>query len=202
MVDTRCVPILIPVLETAPTWPKMLASVSATTEVQGFRGLSEHLEPRFCLPGHKYISKTAWPKLHKAVKEHVLCMLKDVHALGSTTDIWSSDMCPTSLLSLTAHWVDRESTLTPRSAALHASEFPGSHTGEWQEDCCTFQTLATGCYTPRGSSKRSENAHQTSAPRRSNEVEQYLLNGGEFTGAEGVNFSIWSWPQSASYPHS
>ncbi len=49
-----------------------------------------------------------------------------------TTDIWSCDVTPLSLLSLTAHWVD---TLTPssftlQSAVLQANEFRGSHTGK------------------------------------------------------------------------
>lgn len=50
-------------------------------------------------------------------------------AISFTTDIWSSDVCPMSLLSLTSHWVDRESTFTPWSAVLHANKFWGSHTG-------------------------------------------------------------------------
>ncbi|XP_052393278.1 zinc finger BED domain-containing protein 4-like [Carassius gibelio] len=101
----------------------------SVVENVGFRRLMEHLEPRYCLPGRKYISETALPKLYETVREHILCMLKDVHAISFTTDIWSSDVCPMSLLSLTSHWVDRESTFTPRSAVLHANEFRGSHTG-------------------------------------------------------------------------
>ena len=102
----------------------------SVVENVGFRRLMEHLEPRYSLPGRKYISETALPKLYEAVREHISCMLKDAHAISFTTDIWSSDVCPMSLLSLTSHWVDRETSFTPRSAVLHANEFRGSHTGK------------------------------------------------------------------------
>ena len=102
----------------------------SVVENVGFRRLMEHLEPRYSLPGRKYISETALPKLYEAVGEHISCMLKDAHAISFTTDIWSSDVCPMSLLSLTSHWVDRETSFTPRSAVLHANEFRGSHTGK------------------------------------------------------------------------
>lgn len=52
-----------------------------------------------------------------------------MQAISFTTDIWSSDVSPLSLLSLTAHWVDIE-TFNLESVVLHANEFKGSHTGE------------------------------------------------------------------------
>lgn len=64
----------------------------SVVENVGFHRLTEHLEPRYCLPGRKYISETALPKLYETVREHILCMLKDVHAISFTTDIWSSDV--------------------------------------------------------------------------------------------------------------
>ncbi|XP_035800443.2 zinc finger BED domain-containing protein 4-like [Amphiprion ocellaris] len=45
-----------------------------------------------------------------------------------TTDIWSSDVCPVSLISLTAQWID--SSFTLQKVVLQAKKFRGSHTGE------------------------------------------------------------------------
>ncbi len=98
----------------------------------GFCRLIEHLEPRYSLPGRKYISETALPKLYETVREHISCKLKDVQSISFTTDIWSCDATQLSLLSLTAHWVDTvtPSSFTLQSAVLQANEFCGSHTGK------------------------------------------------------------------------
>lgn len=82
----------------------------SVVENEGFHCLIEHLGPRYSLPGRKYISETALPKLYETVREHILCKLKDVQTISFTTDVWSCDSTPLSLLSLTAHWVD---TVTP-----------------------------------------------------------------------------------------
>ncbi|KAI2648703.1 Zinc finger BED domain-containing protein 4 [Labeo rohita] len=88
----------------------------SVVENVGFRRLIEHLEPRYSLP----------------VREHISCKLKDVRTISFTTDIWSCDSTPLSLLSLTAHWVDTvtPSSFTLQSAVLQANEFRGSHTGK------------------------------------------------------------------------
>ena len=54
-----------------------------------------------------------------------------MQAVSFTTHLWSSDLCPTSLLSLTACWVDTvsHSTFTLQSAVLQANEFRGSRAG-------------------------------------------------------------------------
>ncbi|XP_057192592.1 zinc finger BED domain-containing protein 4-like [Triplophysa rosa] len=103
----------------------------SVVENVGFCCLIEHLEPRYSLPGRKYISETALPELYETVREHISCQLKDVQTISFTTDIWSSDAAPLSLLSLTAHWVDTvtPSSFTLQSAVLQANEFRGSHTG-------------------------------------------------------------------------
>lgn len=93
---------------------------------EGFRRLLEHLEPRYSLPSRKYFS--ALPELYKKVCKHISEELKDVTSMSFTTDIWSSDVCPMSLLSLTAHWLD--ASYSPHSAMLQAKNFHGSHTGD------------------------------------------------------------------------
>jgi hypothetical protein len=95
---------------------------------QGFRLLISHLEPRYNMVSRKYLSETALPELHGKVCKHILEMVKDVKALSFTTDIWSSDVSPVSLLSLTAHWLDE--SFVPHSAMLNAKNFRGSHTSD------------------------------------------------------------------------
>ena len=66
---------------------------------EGFRRLLEHLEPRYSLPSRKYFSETAPPELYKKACKHISEELKDVTSMSFTTDIWSSDVCPMTLLS-------------------------------------------------------------------------------------------------------
>lgn len=93
---------------------------------KGFRLLVNHLEPRYDMVSRKYLSETALPELHGKVRKHILKEIKDVKSLSFTTDIWSSDVSPVSLLSLTAHWLDE--SFVPHSAMLNATNFRGSHT--------------------------------------------------------------------------
>ena len=73
---------------------------------KGFRLLISHLEPRYDM-----VSRS---ELYGKVFKHILDKIKDVKALSFTTDIWSSDVSPVSLLSLTAHWLDE--SYVPHSA--------------------------------------------------------------------------------------
>ena len=104
------------------------AQPMSVVEDEGFRRLLEHLEPRHCLPSRKYFSETALPDQYKKVCEHISKEIKDVKAMSFTTDIWSSAVCPMSLLCLTVHWLD--TSCTPHSAMLQAKNFHGSHTSD------------------------------------------------------------------------
>ncbi|KAJ8353287.1 hypothetical protein SKAU_G00208540 [Synaphobranchus kaupii] len=95
---------------------------------KGFRLLISHLQPRYDMVSRKYLSETALPELHLKVCKDITERIKDVKALSFTTDIWSSDVSPVSLLSLTAHWLDE--SYVPQSAMLNATNFRGSHTGD------------------------------------------------------------------------
>ncbi|XP_041843803.1 zinc finger BED domain-containing protein 4-like [Melanotaenia boesemani] len=100
----------------------------SVVEDTGFRRLLSHLEPRYLLPGRKYFMDVALPELHQTVYAHIERLLKEglSSSVSFTTDIWSSDVSPVSLLSLTAHWIDSDFHL--HKAVLHAQEFSGSHT--------------------------------------------------------------------------
>ncbi|KAI2666682.1 Zinc finger BED domain-containing protein 4 [Labeo rohita] len=91
----------------------------SVVENVGFRRLIEHLGPRYSLPGRKYISETALPKLYETVREHISCKLKDVRTISFTTDIWSCDSTPLSCQH--TGWTH---------AVLQANEFRSSHTGK------------------------------------------------------------------------
>ncbi|KAI2645091.1 Zinc finger BED domain-containing protein 4 [Labeo rohita] len=104
------------------------AQPMSVVEDQGFRCLLEYLEPRYSLPSRKYFSETALPELYKKVCEHISKEIKDVKSMSFTTNIWSSAVCPMSLLSLTVHWLDV--SCTRRGAMLQAKNFHGSHTSD------------------------------------------------------------------------
>lgn len=92
----------------------------------GFKRLIEHLEPRYIMPSRHYIVDKTIPQMHKEVQKCIAAHVEKANAVSFTTDIWSSDHRPLSLLSLTAHWIDADFTLW--RAVLHAREFRGSHT--------------------------------------------------------------------------
>ncbi|XP_049326832.1 zinc finger BED domain-containing protein 4-like [Astyanax mexicanus] len=93
----------------------------------GFRRLVEHLEPRYTIPSRRYFSDVALPELHSLVETRVHKLINDnVTGISLTTDIWTSDVSPVSILSLTAQWIDNNFEL--QKAVLHAKECSGSHT--------------------------------------------------------------------------
>lgn len=98
----------------------------SVVENVGFRDLMEHLQPRYNLPSRKYLSETALPELYNQVSTKLAAELKGVADLSFTTDIWSSDVSPMSLISLTVHWVDSASYAL-QSAVLHVKKCRGSH---------------------------------------------------------------------------
>ena len=80
-------------------WPNTLCVV----ENVGFRGLVQHLEPRYQLPNRHSISDTLI--ITEQVSEFISKRLESAVMVSLTTDIWSSDVCPVSLISLTAQWI-------------------------------------------------------------------------------------------------
>lgn len=80
----------------------------SVVENVGFRRLMECLKPRYIMPSRYYISDTAVPSKYKQVCEFISKRLENAATISFTTDIWSSDVCPMSLLSLTAQWIDTD----------------------------------------------------------------------------------------------
>ena len=99
----------------------------SVVEDVGFRRLIEHIEPRYAMPSRRHFSDVCLPELFNVVASHVHeLMASDITAISFTTDIWSSDVCLTSMLSLTAQWIDTDFKL--QKILLHSQEFRGSHT--------------------------------------------------------------------------
>ena len=104
----------------------------SVVEDVGFRRLMEHVEPRYTVPSRRYFSDVFLPEIYN-VSTHVHKLLAtDISNFSFTKDIWSSDVSPTSMLSLTAQWIDTEFNL--QKVVLHSQEFRGSHTAAATSD--------------------------------------------------------------------
>ncbi|XP_048849254.1 zinc finger BED domain-containing protein 4-like [Brienomyrus brachyistius] len=99
----------------------------SVVEDVGFRRLIEHIEPRYVMLSRRHFSDVCLPELFNVVATHVHeHIAAEISAISFTTDIWSSDVSLTSMLSLTAQWIDADFQL--QKILLHSQEFRGSHT--------------------------------------------------------------------------
>ncbi|KAL7872219.1 hypothetical protein SRHO_G00072020 [Serrasalmus rhombeus] len=85
------------------------------------------IDPRYELPGCRYVSRTAIPKLYGEVRERVEEQLKSTLYFATTADLWSSQTSEP-YMSLTVHFIDKDWKLV--SLCLQAVYFPEDHTGE------------------------------------------------------------------------
>ena len=109
----------------------------SVTEDVGFNRVLKTLEPRYNCPSRKYFTDSAIPKICNGMKEEVSKLLSsDKPIVSLTTDIWSCSSNDTSLLSLTAHWLDK--SYTKISAVLHAQALEMAHTGEYIAERISF----------------------------------------------------------------
>lgn len=98
----------------------------SVVEDVGFRSLIKFMEPRYTLPSRRHFAEVCLPEIHNIVATHIRELLAcDIAAISFTTDIWSSDVSPVSMLSLTAQWIDKDFNLV--KAVLHSQEFAGTH---------------------------------------------------------------------------
>ena len=108
----------------------------STVDDIGFRQVLKTLEPRYQCPSRKYFTETIIPKIYRGMKEEVLKLINHCNTasvegnyVSFTSDAWSSSVNDTSLLSLTAHWIDAQFKRT--SAVLCAQCLTEAHTGEY-----------------------------------------------------------------------
>lgn len=71
----------------------------------GFKQLLKTLDPRYTLPGRKYFSETALPKLYESCRQTIAHEVQKVLHFATTTDLWPSRTSEP-YLSLTAHFID------------------------------------------------------------------------------------------------
>ena len=91
----------------------------SVVEDVGFRSLMKFMEPRYTLPSRRHFAEVCLPEIHNIVATHIHELLaRDMAAISFTTDIWSSDVSPVSMLSLTAQWIDKDLNLI--KAMLHS----------------------------------------------------------------------------------
>lgn len=110
----------------------------SVVEDPGFRKLIAHLEPRYTIPSRRFFSDVSLPALYDLVATHIHNMIdKNGLNVSFTTDIWTSDVSPVSMLSLTAQWLDEDFHV--QKALLHAQECCGSHTAAMI--CQAFETM-------------------------------------------------------------
>ncbi|XP_039544447.1 E3 SUMO-protein ligase ZBED1-like isoform X2 [Pimephales promelas] len=96
-------------------------------ERDGFKQLLKTLDPRYTLPGRKYFSETALPKLYESCRQTLAHEVQKVLHFATTTDLWTSRTSEP-YLSLTAHFIDE--TWQLQSYCLQTSYFPDDHTGD------------------------------------------------------------------------
>lgn len=96
-------------------------------EKEGFLRYSNGLEPRFEVPGRKWLTDNGMQTLYKDVKGAITTLLEEADWMSFTTDIWTTDCTNKSFISLTAHWIN--ASFERKMAVLHVTEFAGSHTG-------------------------------------------------------------------------
>ena len=96
----------------------------------GFLQIGSHIWMQlvFQYPSRLYFNETIIRKIYAGMREEVLTLIHN----GSTsfsTAAWSSGVNDTSLLSLTAHWINSQFKRT--SAVLNAQCLTEAHTGEY-----------------------------------------------------------------------
>lgn len=86
----------------------------SAVEDAGFKRLVSCLDPRYTLPGRKYLTDVCLPELYRNVYTHIESLMKDnIRAVSFTSDIWSSSVCPVSMLSLTAQFIKQHESSSP-----------------------------------------------------------------------------------------
>ena len=98
-------------------------------EDDGFIDLMAHLQPQYMLPSCRYFSDTMLPQVYDSVKALVEKELVGPNGkyVSCTSDIWTCSKSKETFISLSGHWVKLD--FNRIDAVLHATHFPGSHTG-------------------------------------------------------------------------
>jgi len=94
-------------------------------EQTGFRRLMKYLDARYKVPTEKHFRQRMLPDVYDAVRKGVCDVITEAETVSLTTDTWSTPQCISSVISLTAHWID--DNWTSKSAMLNAADTEGIH---------------------------------------------------------------------------
>lgn len=90
---------------------------SSVVEDFGFCRLIDYIEPCYAMPSRRQFSDVCLPKLYSLVATHITELLaSDIPAIGFTTDIWSSDVSPTSD-DVLIHYVVKLNTVSTQNSS-------------------------------------------------------------------------------------
>jgi len=92
-------------------------------EGSGFRRLMKYLDARYEVPTEKHFRQRMLPDVYDAVRKGVCDVMTEAKSVSLTTDTWSTQQCTSSVISLTAHWIDDD--WTRKSAMLNAADIEG-----------------------------------------------------------------------------
>ena len=101
----------------------------ALVERPGFKQLVQTMATEYTIPSRTYFSQSLLPKQYNALKKQVQDLLNDAVYVSYTTDIWTNDCSNAAFISLTAHFIEKDS-MQQKTFTLSVRSFPESHTGE------------------------------------------------------------------------
>ena len=96
-------------------------------ERSGFKRFVEGLQPKFQIPGRKWLTDNGLPSLLRDVKAAIRRDLDKAEWVSFTTDIWTTEHTNIGFSSLTTHWIS--DGYERKMALLQVQEFSESHTG-------------------------------------------------------------------------
>jgi len=89
----------------------------------GLRRLMKYLDARYEVPTEKHFRQRMLPDVYDAVRKGVYGVMTVAKSVSLTTDTWSTPQCTSSVISLTAHWIDDD--WIRKSAMLNAADIEG-----------------------------------------------------------------------------
>ncbi|XP_060878631.1 zinc finger BED domain-containing protein 4-like [Metopolophium dirhodum] len=96
-------------------------------ERTGFKKLMEIVKPQYKVPGRKYFTDNIIPEMYVELKLKIMDMLKQVHTVSLTSDIWTCSHNNESFLSFTCHWISND--MIQHHCVLNVRHFSERHIG-------------------------------------------------------------------------